>query len=148
MPLLPIALPESTKIVLPYKGQHGDARGEIVVAAKEAGYYRIKSIPFYASRIAPYDLISIHNREGALYFHRIIEGSGYSVVQMDIFISQVKQIGRDIEKFGCIWGLCHKKHRIAFGIPKNVPYSPVENWLATGEEEARWAYRGACLSHL
>jgi len=137
-----------SKLILPYKDDEGGVRGEIVLASKEGPYYRIKSIPIHASKIALYDLISIRIREDVLYFHKIIESSGRSVIQMFVFKNrQIKAIGSDLEKFGCMWRRGDDKHLIAFDVPKHVPYQPIKDWLDQGEREQRWGYREACMSH-
>jgi hypothetical protein len=137
-----------TKLILPYKDDEGRIRGETVLAAKEGPYYRIRSIPLYASKIALYDLISTQTREGVPYFHKVIEGSGRSVIQMIVFKErQVKAVQNDLEQFGCIWRRGDDKHLIAFDVPKYMPYQPIKDWLDQGEKEQRWGYREACLSH-
>lgn len=137
-----------SKLILPYKDDEGVIRGEAVLATKEGNYYRIKSIPVHASKIALYDLIGIRKREGVLYFHKIIESSGRSVIQMIVFRDrQIKAIGKDLEQFGCMWRRSDDKHLIAFDVPKHVPYRPIKDWLDQGEREQRWGYREACLSH-
>src|ERR1700744_2963152 len=114
-----------SKLILPYKDDEGVLRGETVLAAKEGDYYRIKSIPVYASKIALYDLIDIRKRGGVLYFHKIIESSGRSVIQMIIFRDrQIKAIGKDLQQFGCMWQRDENKHLIAFDMPKHVHYQP------------------------
>jgi hypothetical protein len=137
-----------SKLILPYKDDEGVLCGETVQATKEGNYYRIKSIPAHASKIALYDLIDIRKREGVLYFHEIIESSGRNVIQMIVFKKlQIKAIGRDLEQFGCMWRRSDDKHLIAFDVPKHVPYQPIKDWLDQGEREQRWGYREACLSH-
>ena len=137
-----------SKLILPYKYDKGIVRGEAALATKEGDYYRIKSIPAYASKIALYDLISTRKRNGVLYFHKIIESSGRNVIQMIVFkVPQIKAIGQDLEQFGCVWRRSDNKHLIAFDVPKHVPYRPIKDWLDQGEREERWGYREACLSH-
>src|SRR5689334_19485038 len=103
-----------SKLVLPYTDDEGNIRGETVLATKEGSYYRIKSIPVRASKIAMYDLIAVQKREGILYFHKIIEGSGRNVIQMIIFNDrQVKVVAKDIEAFGCTWQHSDNKNLIA-----------------------------------
>jgi Domain of unknown function (DUF4265) len=136
------------KLILPYKYDKGIVRGEAVMATKEDDYYRIKSIPAYASKIALYDLIGTRKRGGVLYFHKIIESSGRNVIQMIVFrVRQIKAIGQDLEQFGCVWRRSENKHLIAFDVAPNVPYRPIKDWLDQGEREQRWGYREACLSH-
>src|SRR5882757_9845447 len=114
-----------SKLVLPYKDDEGNIHGETVLATKEGDYYRVKSIPLHASRIALYDLIDIRRREGVLYFHRIIEGSGRNVIQMILLKQrQIKAIGRALGQFGCMWRRSDNKHLIAFDVPKHVAYQP------------------------
>ena len=137
-----------SKLILPYKDGEGIVRGEGVLATKEGNYYRIKSIPVHASKIALYDLIGTRKRDGVLYLHKIIESSGRSVIQMIVFKDrQIKAIGKDLEQFGCMWRRSDDKHLIAFDVPKHVPYRPIKDWLDQGEREQRWGYREACLSH-
>ena len=137
-----------SKLILPYKDDEGCIRGETVLASKEGTYYRIKSIPVHASKIALYDLISTRTREGVLYFHKIIESSGRNVIQMIVFKErQIKAIGGDLEQFGCMWRRSDDKQLIAFDVPKHVSYQPIKDWLDQGEREHRWGYREACLSH-
>lgn len=137
-----------SKLILPYKDDEGIIRGEAVLATKEGNYYRIKSIPVHASKIALYDLIGTRKRENVLYFQKIIESSGRSVIQMIVFRDrQIKAIGKDLEQFGCMWRRSDDKHLIAFDVPKHVPYRPIKDWLDQGEREQRWGYREACLSH-
>ncbi|HVU54102.1 MAG TPA: DUF4265 domain-containing protein [Puia sp.] len=137
-----------SKLVLPYKDDEGNLCGETVLATKEGKYYRIKSIPAYASKIAVHDLIAVRQRGGVLYFHKIMESSGRSVIQMIVFKTwQIKAIGKDLEQFGCLWRRNSNKYLIAFDVPKHIPYRPIKDWLDQGEKEQRWGYREACLSH-
>jgi hypothetical protein len=137
-----------SKLVLPYTDDEGNIHGETILATKEGDYYRIKSIPVHASKIALYDLIAVRRREGVLYFHKIIEGSGRSVIQMIVFKErQIRAIGKDLEQFGCMWRRSDNKHLIAFDVPKHVPYQPIKDWLGQGQRDLRWGYREACLSH-
>ena len=137
-----------SKLILPYKDDDGIIRGETVLGTKEGNYYRIKSIPVHASKIALYDLIAIRNREGVLYFHKIIESSGRNVIQMIVCRDrQIRAIGKHLEEFGCIWRRSDDRHLIAFDVPKHVPYGPIKEWLDQGEFDQRWGYRTACLSH-
>jgi hypothetical protein len=137
-----------SKLLLPYKDDEGIIRGETVLATKEGNFYRIKSIPVHASKIALYDLIAVRKREGVLYFQKIMESSGRSVIQMIVLKDrQIKAIGEDLEQFGCMWRRGDDKHLIAFDVPKHVPYRPIKDWLDQGEREQRWGYREASLSH-
>jgi hypothetical protein len=137
-----------SKLVLPYKNDEGNIRGETVLATKEGDYYRIKSIPVRASKIALYDLIAVRKRANTLYFHKIIESSGRNVIQMIIFKErEINVVGKEIEQFGCTWRRSDDKQLIAFDVPKHVPYRPIKDWLDQGENEERWGYREACLSH-
>ena len=137
-----------SKLVLPYTDDEGRIHGETILATKEGRYYRIIDIPLHASKIALYDLIAIRRREGALYFHKIIESSGRNVIQMFILKErQIKAIGKELEQFRCLWRRSDNKHLIAFDVPKHMPYQPIKDWLDQGEQEQQWGYREACLSH-
>jgi hypothetical protein len=137
-----------SKLVLPYKDDEGAIRGETVLAIKEGDYYRIKSIPLYASKIALYDLIEIRKREGVFYFHKIIESSGRNVIQMIVFNDrEFTSVSTNLELFGCEWRRGDHNQLIAFDVAKHVPYRPIKDWLDQGEQEQRWGYREACLCH-
>jgi hypothetical protein len=137
-----------SKLVLPYRDDEGIIRGETVSAIKEGNYYRINSIPLYASRIALYDLISIRNRAGTLYFHKIIETSGRNVIQMTLLKKrQISGIEKYLGRFDCLYRHSDDKRIVAFDVPKHVLYQPIKNWLDQGEQDERWGYREACLSH-
>ena len=138
-----------SEIILPYKDDEGIIHGEAIKVTKEGSYYRIKSIPLYASKIALYDLIEVRKREGVPYFKKIIESSGRNVIQVIVVDpEQIKAIERDLEHFGCLWRRSDSnKHLIAFDVPRHVPYWPIRNWLDHGEQELLWGYREACISH-
>ena len=137
-----------SKLILPYKDDEGVIRGETVLATKEGNYYRIKSIPVYASKIALYDLIEVREGEGVLYFHKIVEDSGRNVIQMILFKDcQIQAIVRDLQQFGCTGQRSENTRLIAFDVPKHVPYPPIRAWLEQGQRDERWTYREACLSH-
>jgi len=126
------------KLILPYKDDEGVIRGETAMATREGNYYRIKSIPIHASKIALYDLISVSKREGVLYFKEIIESSERNVIQMIVFKRrQIKNIEKDLEQFGCIWRRGEDKHLMAFDVPEHVSYQPIKDWLDQGEREQR-----------
>jgi len=137
-----------SKIVLPYMDDEGNIHGETILATKEHDYYRIKSIPVHASKIALHDLIAIRRREGVLYFHKIIESSGRNVIQMIVFKGWlINAICKELEQFGCLWRHGDNKHLIAFDVPEHVPYRPIKDWLVQGQRQQQWGYREACLSH-
>jgi len=136
-----------SKLILPYMDDDGNIRGETVLAMKEGDYYRIKSIPLHALKIALYDLIVVRNSKGVLYFHEIMEDSGRSVIQLIVLKQrQGIAIGKALERFGCLWQKSKDGRRFAFDIPKHSSYSPIKNWLDEGQREQRWGYREACLS--
>lgn len=135
------------KIVIPYQDEDGTIRGEELLAIKTGDYYQIKSIPLYASRIAVNDILQVREREGVLYFQKIIQDSKHSVIQMVIIDRDYKDIINQIRHFGCRWQWSNSRNLMAFDIPKEMPYPPIKEWLDKGEEEQRWAYRIACLSH-
>src|SRR4051794_2917205 len=118
-------MPDS-KLVLPYEKSEGNIYGETVLAKKEGDYYRIKSIPFYASKIALYDLIEAKRLADTLFFQRMIESSGRNVIQITLFKGrQIKAIRKDLDEYGCTLRCGNNRHLIAFDVPKHVPYWPV-----------------------
>jgi len=136
------------RLVLPYRDDEGNIHVEKVRTTKDNDYYRIETIPLYASRIALFDIVEAQRRGGVLYFHAMIESSGRSVIQMTILKEGlIKAVMNDIKRFGCMWRLSDDKHLIAFDVPGYMLYQPIKDWLDQGEKEQLWGYREACMSH-
>lgn len=137
-----------SKILLTYRDEDGNYQVESVWATKEGQYYRINNIPFLAPNLALDDLVEAEEDNGTLYFEKLIEPSGHSVIQMIIFDeSEIMTIGKELEQFGCTWEGSHKKKLISIDVPKQVSYTVVKQYLDQGEEGGRWTYKEACLAH-
>ena len=137
-----------SKLLLTYKDEDGEYQIESVWATKEGSYYRINNIPFLAPNIALGDLVEAEEDDGALYFEKLVEPSGHSVVQMIVFNeSDVMEIGKELEQLGCTWEGSHKKKLISVDVPKDLSYTIIKQFLDNGENEGRWSYREACLAH-
>jgi Domain of unknown function (DUF4265) len=138
----------NSKILLTYKDEEGSYQIESVWATQEGEYYRINNIPFLAANIALNDLVSVEKDGDALYFDSLIDESGHSTIQMIIFDkSDVLNIGKELESFGCTWEGTHIETLIAIDIPKGIDYSIVKKYLDKGENENKWSYKESCLAH-
>ena len=137
----------NANVVLPFMNDEGAVQGEIVQAVKEGDYYRIQDIPLHASKFALYDLLEVVDREGVLYYKKIIESWDRHVIQMMIFNeADMKIVEAFLERLGCNWRWNKEELLIAFDVAKHVAYEPIKEWLEMGEREKRWGYREACLS--
>jgi hypothetical protein len=118
------------KVLLAYKDDEGNYHSEAVRAIKEGQYYRIKSIPVYTENIAFNDLVAAELKGNILFFDKLIEISGHSVVQMIIFDEKMVQaVGKALTKRGLSWVLGEQKDMIAIDIPKERSYAPIKKWL-------------------
>jgi hypothetical protein len=136
------------KVLLTYKDEEGNYQIESLWATKEGDYYRMNNIPFFAPNIALDDIVSVEEDEGELHFDKLIKASGHSTVQMIIFNkSDVVDIGKELESFGCTWEGSHIETLIAIDIPKEIGYSVIKKYLDKGENENRWSYKESCLAH-
>jgi hypothetical protein len=133
------------KILLTYKEDEA-YKIESVWATKINENYRIDNIPFFAKNIALGDIISVEDDNGELYFDRLIEASGNSVVRLVIFDEkEVDNIGNELVKLGCGWEGSHIKSLISVNIPKDVSYKKVKEYLDLGEQKKVFEYQEACL---
>jgi hypothetical protein len=136
------------KVLFTFKNDESAFAIESLWAMKEHEYYRIDNIPFMVSNIALYDLVSVEEDEGALYFEALIEASGHSVIQLVIFDEEsVISVAKQLETFGCHWEGSHVKKLISIDIPKDVDYKPIKAFLRQGEVSGIWTFKEACLSH-
>lgn len=134
------------KILLTYKDET-EYKVERVWATKLGNYYRIDNIPFFAKNVALGDVVSVEEDESKdLFFDRLIESSGNSVIQMIIFDERsVGEVGKHLESLGCGWEGSHIANYISVNVPKDVSYSKVKSFLDEGEKQGKWEYREACL---
>lgn len=137
-----------SKILLTYKDYDGNYQIESVWATKEGEYYRINNIPFFSPNIALNDLIKAELDEGALYFDKLIEASGHSVVQI-VFLDETSHSSteKELENMGCTWEGSHVRNLISVDIPPIVNYAKVKEYLDEREAAGILSYREACLAH-
>ena len=137
-----------SKVLVTYKDADGNYQIESVWATKEGNHYRINNIPFFATNIALDDLVDIEEEDGALYFHKLVNASGHSVVQLIVFDeNNVILIGKELEKLGCTWEGSHVKTLMSVDIPTEVHYNVIKSYLDEGEKHGLWSYKESCLSH-
>lgn len=134
------------KVLLTYEDE-SEYKVESVWATKVGDYYKIDNIPFFAKNVALGDIVSVEeDDEKALYFDKLVQASGNSVIQMIIFdTAQVGHVGRQLESLGCGWEGSHIENYISVNVPKEVPYTTIKTFLDEGEKEGKWEYREACL---
>lgn len=127
----------------------GEFQVESVLAEKEGEYFRIQSIPFFAPNIALNDLVSVEiEKDGALYFDKLIEASGHSTLQIVFFNEkEISPTLETLQKLGCVWNGEALETLVNVDIPKDVSYFPIKEYLDEGEKNELLSYKEASLSH-
>jgi hypothetical protein len=115
----------------------------------EYGYYKLNSIPFYAPKTAPGDIVwaEYSETEGMLTYRKIIQSSGNSIIHAIVLddeydINAIRGIFNDM---GCRSEVLNDRY-FALEIPAAVDYVPVKRKLDELEKEGILDYAESGLS--
>lgn len=116
------------------------------VSARENGTFEIDNIPFFSYDVAMGDVVSAEEDDGDMYFEKLIEASGNSVIRVKLpneaevlrLHHELRALGCDSESFGTL---------LAVNVPAHVDYEPVFRLLQDGEDQDRWGFEEAVLCH-
>ena len=115
----------------------------------EHGYYKLNSIPFYAAKIAPGDVIwaEYNNNEGMLTYRKTVKHSGNSIIHAIIMddAHKVDDISEIFEAMGCEPAVINHKY-FALKVPAAMDYIPVKRKLDELEKNEIIGYAESCLS--
>lgn len=122
---------------------------ETAWTVKEAEYYRLDNILFYAKGFSWGDLIQVKFVDGEPYADVLVKESGHSTVRI-LFenIDDVQSTRDQLKSIGCDSELSNYQKLIAVDIPPVVYYNDVIEYLDEGEKIAKWEYQEACISTL
>lgn len=136
------------KVVLTYKDLEGNFAEETIWVFKVGeNSYRVDNIPFFAPNIAFYDIISIEEDNGVLYFNELLEESGNSTVQIVFFDEGLGQIKiKELGDLGCGWEGMKGLPIYAVEIPREIDYNVIKTWLSAEFSKGVLDYKEACLS--
>lgn len=135
-------------VIFTYQDSSGDFHIESVRASKAGTCYRLEGIPLFAPCVSKGDIISVVEDGDELHFETVIDPSGHSTIQVVFFEDKYMETAlRDLENMGCSWEASREKRLVGVNIPDDVPYSLVQHYFETGEEDSRWTYKESCLSH-
>jgi len=136
------------KIIFTFQDANGDYHIECLWASKAGTCYRIDNIPFFTPGIAKGDIVTVNEEDDQLYFDMVIEPSGHSTIQVVFFNEMLMEPAmEELEKLGCSWEGNQASRLAAVDIPYDVQYTLIQHFLEKGEEEQKWTYKEACLSH-
>jgi len=129
-----------------------DYATEILVAEvvnEEYGYYKLKSLPFYAPKIALDDIVwaEYKDTEGMLVYRKTVQHSGNSTLHVVILKDEYPfdTIAVVFEANGCITEKLNDKF-FAIAIPVSVDYLSVKSRLDQLENEKILDYAESWLS--
>lgn len=116
---------------------------------KAKGYYKIDSIPFYASQVACGDIVfaEYDDNEQILTYRKTIEHSGSSTVQV-VLLDKSVEINAVRNLFIELGGLTEKLNQSYFvmEIPRKADHKKIWEKLDTMEKEEVISYAVPCLA--
>ncbi|MDR3697267.1 DUF4265 domain-containing protein [Mucilaginibacter sp.] len=119
------------------------------VVNEEYGYYKLKSLPFYAPKLALDDVVwaQYKQTEGVLVYRKTVQRSGNSTVHVVILDDEhnLDAVAAVFEASGCVIDKLNDKYFV-IGIPSTTDYIPVKNQLDVFEREKVLDYAESCLS--
>jgi hypothetical protein len=108
--------------------------------------YQLTSIPFFAKHVALLDIISVETEEGIHYFEEIVAKSGHSVIRVLVTTEQtLAHLMDGMQQLGAKAFRYNTSSLVAFDVPAQVAYDPIQQFLTQGEVQGRWEYQEACL---
>lgn len=135
------------KVILVYKDAEGNFSKESIWVEPKGNHYEVRSVPFFAPNIALYDIIATEKDNGLLYFDALVESSGYTTVQIIMFIENEKnRIISDLQDLGCYWEGLHNQMYLAVAIPPTLAYKKITFLLDKECEKSVLDYKESCLS--
>ena len=110
------------------------------------GTYQIDNIPFFAYDAADGDVVAVKVIDGELFFDRVVQPSGNSVVRVVVNNEEsIPQLRAQLLALGCDseWW----RNLVAVNIPSEIPYGPVLRLLEEGQAKDQWGFEEAVLCH-
>lgn len=141
--------PEKIQLVLVYRHEPGDEEifSERVDAVKTGDYYKLVHVPAFAPNIAYGDIVKVEYDDGEYYFNELVEESGFSVVHVIIWNSQVKEsVINALTQLCCGVNTNVADDYMVISVPVDVPYLPVREYLTEQKERGDIDFGETCLS--
>jgi len=113
---------------------------ESVWAKKAIGpnQYTLDNVPFFARTATEGDLVAASESEGRLWFDKIIEKSGNSLIRIVLFdVSRCSEVRKQLLDWGCCseWSEAH--NLIAVNVPPKTELAEVQRYL---QEQSKHGY--------
>jgi len=125
----------------------GEEGIESAWAIKVDNGYQLDNILFYAKNFAWQDVVSVEERDGALYVTGLVQENGHSTVRVLLSNAESRpRLIEELETMGCSSEGSNLEVLIAVDIPPTVDYSVVRAYLEKGLSEEKWEYQEACIA--
>ena len=115
----------------------------------EYGYYKLKSLPFYAPKIALDDIVwaEYKEAEGMPVYRKTVQHSDNSTIHVIVLDDeyQLDAIASVFVADGCATEKLNDKY-FALSVPESIDYIPVKSKLDELEREKVLDYAESCLS--
>ncbi len=108
----------------------------------------IDNIPFFVDDVAMGDHVKVDNRNGQLWFVRLLKSGGHSSLR--VFVEDEDEATRlrdGLAALGCPSERDSGRTLISIDLPSSVPYQRVVALLEEGEEKGLWEYFDGVVRH-
>ena len=121
---------------------------ESALAVEQDGLYRLKGFFFYASEVAPGDMVKAKMDEDFLIFEEVVTPSGNSVIQVSGKSKEVlEQVQIAVKAMDCEAELFNEEGLLlSIVIPASKSYATVQAYLIKGFDEMLYDFRESCIS--
>lgn len=110
------------------------------------GLYVIDNIPFFVRDISCGDTVSVLEKDGKLFFERVVKKSLNSVLRVITFDpAAVPQLRAQLFNLKCESEQSHIPNLIAVEVPATTDLDLVLEFLDKGEKDQLWEYETASL---
>lgn len=114
--------------------------------------YKIKNTPFYAKGVSADDIVSVIEKEGALFFDKLLTESGNSTVRIIFFKDksteqEIQGLLKQLTDLGSDWEEDNTKLLYAINIPKNVDYQKIIGVLNNSAYADKFEYEESVVAH-
>jgi hypothetical protein len=121
---------------------------ESVWASRRGAYYQIDNIPFFTRDATFEDIVEATERDGALWFVRVVEPARNSLLRVVYFDgANPEHIRDELQRLGCATEWMDQYHLVAVHVPSLVNIDYVLRYLIAEQEKELIDYEEAMLWH-
>jgi hypothetical protein len=112
--------------------------------------YRLLNTPFFLYGVSKEDHVEAFERDGELFFHRLLHSEGHSTVRVIVYDhTKLEEILNTLRAFGCACeqAVSWNPHYIAVDVPPTVNLDSVHSFLSGMKSDDKVAFEGSNIVH-